>query len=201
MTHPPTRQLPGTQLPPCPRTLRIELAYALRGLALAAIVASTPLILLLALMQSFGFDPAIAAVTAISALFLLAVTRHAFLWGIKQAIHLHPNKIVFDGITCTQEFSFASAKEWRIDDDNGYWKIGSTLNPAIKFVPKAAYPQLKYVAQRFYAGVAALEARGRRRMPLRWNTHDPRRSMRAAMPWLRVTKTRRRHGHRCLRGF
>lgn len=187
-------------VPAYSRTLRIEPGYVLRWIARAAVAASLPLLLLPTLLH--GINPFVALGAGAAAVFLLLLLPRALGWALRQSIHLHPDRIVFDSITASQTYVFGSPGEWRIDEHKGYWRITAAEGQAIKFIPKAAYPYLKYVAQRFYAATTTSAMRAARRVPYRrrLDAGTPCRSvLRSATPWLRLAQSPRRHGHRHLR--
>lgn len=179
-------------IPAYSRTLRIEPGFVLRRLALATGLGAIPLLWLLS--RTHGVDPLLAVGTASAGVFLLLLLPRFLWWGTRQGIQLHPDRIVFDTVTQTQEYAFASPAEWRIDADRGYWRLASAEGQVIRYVPKAAYPHLKYVAQQFYAPAEAARA-AQRILHRRHLRPGPRRAMRAATPWLRLVSPQR-HGHR-----
>ncbi len=132
-------------------TVQVSQAYVGKWLALTAWLSSAIPLGLGAFMWHFGFNAAIAFGVAITVIFLAWVLLRTYSQGLKQAIHLHPNKIIFDYITYKQELSFGSPGEWHISEEKGNWKIKSLSDQSFKLVPKSAFPQLKAIAGRFYA--------------------------------------------------
>ena len=132
-------------------TVKVSPGYVVKWLVVTALLASAIPLGLVAFMWHSGFNAALATGVAITVIFVLWVLLRTYRNGVKQAIHLHQNKIIFDYITYTQEFSFVSPGEWHISEENGNWKIKSLSDRSFKLVPKSAFPQLKAIAGRFYA--------------------------------------------------
>ncbi|HEY6095165.1 MAG TPA: hypothetical protein VIU93_09475 [Gallionellaceae bacterium] len=141
-------------------TVQISRAYVLKWLAFTALLSSAFPLGLSFFMWHLRFDTAVAVGVAATFLFLLWVLLRTYRRGVKQAIYLHPDKIIFDYITYTQEFMFGSPGEWRISEEKGNWKIQALSDQSFRLVPKSAFPEFKAIASGFYALDAQATRRG-----------------------------------------
>jgi hypothetical protein len=129
------------------RTIPVAQGYVKKWLVLAGLVGSVTPLALVGLIWYSRFDWGLALGVATPAIVLSSVLYVTYERGLKQAIHLFPNKIVFDYVTYKQEFAFDSADEWTVAEQGDNWKIIALKDHSSKLVPKSAFPEFRSVIE------------------------------------------------------
>mgnify|MGYP001371930549 CR=1 FL=1 len=134
-----------------PKTIPVAPSFVIKRLMLAALIGSTILLALVIFMWLHGFDMAFAFSIMVLVTVITWAIYSYYKRGLRQAIKLFPNKIVFDFIASKQEYTFVSPSEWNIFEDGSNWKIIALKDQSFKLVSKLAFPKLKTLVEEFYA--------------------------------------------------
>lgn len=105
---------------------------------------------LILFMLRFGFDPYLTFGLLGATVVCLWAFAKAYRRGLTQAIHLLPDRIVFDYITYRQEFSFDSTAEWKLEQAGKNWRLTALKDGSTKLIPMSAFPGLQNETRNYY---------------------------------------------------